>query len=431
MTTESKAASEATEQPTTLPIATRRKIFVYLGALIALLTFGDPNGGLMQVPISFLLKNKLHLEAHELAIFQLVAAIPLYLSSVFGFIRDRWNPLGLKDRGFFILFGACSAILYAHFAFVPVTTATLLVAFLLLTTSFLFVDSAQNGLASVLGQQHAMTGQISALWNIFGTFPVVAALLAGGAFSDILEGENADQAARSLFLAGAAILGAVALFGLFRPSSVYDNVKAESGAARTFDDVKRLLTHWPIYPALAIWLLWNFAPGSQTPLQYFLQDKLHAEDLEWGVWNAVFSAAFVPTFLAYGFLCRRFSLKTLLLWGTLIAIPQFVPLLFVHSATGALIAAAPAGLMGGIATCAYLDLIIRACPPGLQATTLMLSSALFYVATRFGDVLGTALYDYYGGFTACVLMITIVYALIIPFIFLVPRSLILSSDAGP
>ena len=41
--------------------------------------------------------------------FRLVAAIPLYLSFVFGFIRDTWNPFGMRDRGFMLLFGATSA----------------------------------------------------------------------------------------------------------------------------------------------------------------------------------------------------------------------------------------------------------------------------------------------------------------------------------
>ena len=35
------------------------------------------------------------------------------------------------------------------------------------------------------------------------------------------------------------------------------------------------------------------------------------------------------------------------------------------------------GLMGGIATAAYLDLLIRSCPRGLQGTTLMLSTGLY------------------------------------------------------
>jgi hypothetical protein len=41
-----------------------------------------------------------------------------------------------------------------------------------LTTSFLFVSSAQNGLASVLGQQHLMSGQVlgTALYDKYGNF---------------------------------------------------------------------------------------------------------------------------------------------------------------------------------------------------------------------------------------------------------------------
>jgi hypothetical protein len=43
-------------------------------------------------------------------------------------------------------------------------------------------------------------------------------------------------------------------------------------------------------------------------------------------------------------------------------------------------------------------------------------------------VLGTSLYDYYGGFTVCVLAITIVYALILPVLLLVPKGLIATAD---
>jgi MFS family permease len=415
--------------PTSLSHSVRQRIFLYLGVLIVLLDFGSPFGGLIDIPISFFLKNRLHLTAHELADFRLVSAIPLYLSCVFGFIRDTWNPFGMKDRGFMLLFGTISAGLYVFFAFTPITYVTLLVAVLLLTTSFLFVASAQNGLTSMIGQQHSMSGQISAVWNIFASIPAIAALLIGGILSGMLEDRNTDQAARFLFLVGAAIMAAVAVYAAWKPRSVFDNVRTEQEpAAHPLNDLKRLVRHWPIYPALLIWLLWNFAPGSTTPLQYFLQNTLHATDAQWGQWNAIFAASFIPTFMVFGLLCRRFPLKTLLFWGTVVAVPQFVPLLFIHSVTGALIAAAPIGLMGGVATAAYLDLIIRSCPRGLQGTTLMMSVGLYWIASRFGDVLGTNLYDYYGGFAACVVAITVVYALILPTLLLVPKRLIASAD---
>jgi len=431
MTTELSAATVATVAtgPADLPPPVRQRIFFYLGILIILLAFGGPSSGLIDIPITFFLKNRLHLEAHQVANFRLVAAIPLYLSFVFGFIRDIWNPFGIKDRGFMLLFGGISAVLYLLCAFMPMGYLTLLVTVVVVTTSFLFVASAQNGLTSVIGQQHAMTGQISAAWNVFLSIPTFVALLLGGSLSGLLEGQNPDQAVRILFLVGAAIMAAVALYALWKPAAVFDNVRVETPSdLHPVQDLKRLIGHWPIYPALLIWLLWNFAPGSATPLQYHLQNTLHASDAQWGQWNAIFAASFIPTFILYGLLCRHLPLKTLLGWGTVAAVPQMVPLLFIDTVPQALIAAVPIGLMGGVATGAYMDLIIRSCPRGLQGTTLMMSGSLYFVVSRFGDVLGTHLYDQYGGFTVCVVAITVVYALILPTLLLVPKHLIATAD---
>lgn len=38
--------------------------------------------------MSFVLKNQMHMEAHDLANFRLIASIPLYLSFIFGLCRD-------------------------------------------------------------------------------------------------------------------------------------------------------------------------------------------------------------------------------------------------------------------------------------------------------------------------------------------------------
>jgi MFS family permease len=423
------AAKPVGDGPSPLPSAVRGRIILYVSMLVVLLGFGSPFGGLIDVPVSFLLKNKLHLTAQEVSTFRLVAAIPLYCSFVFGFARDTWNPFGRGDRGFLILFGTIAAGTYLFFAFTPPTYFTLLAAVVLSTTAFLFVASAQLGMTSTLGQQHAMTGEMSATLNLVSGIPLLGAFILGGVLSDRFEGQGADHATRVLFLVGAAIMAALAGYGLWKPRTVFDNIRAERGpVARPWQDVKRLLRHWPIYPALAIWLLWQFGPGSQTPLQYYLQNSLHATDAQWGQWNAINNAFFMPTFLLYGFLCQKISLRILLFFGTIVAVPQLVPLLFIHSMTGALIAAAIIGLLGGVANAAYFDLIIRSCPKGLQGTTLMLASSLFYLSTRFGDLLGTTLYDRFGGFAVCVIATTVVYALIMPILFLVPKRLIMTSD---
>ena len=407
----------------------RQRIFIYLSVLIFLFSFGSPAGGLIDIPVSFILKNRLHLEAHEVAHFRLIAAVPLYFSFIFGLVRDLWSPLRRGDRGYMLVFGTATAIIYVGHAFAPFSYGTLLIGITLLTASCLFVASAENGLASTLGQQHLMSGQISAAWNIAASVPTIAALLIGGALSDLLEGLTAERTVQILFLTGAAIMASIAVFALWKPHAVFAHLESRRiGQARPLHELKRMLMHWPLYPVLFIWLLWNFAPGSATPLQYHLQNTLHASDAVWGEWNAIFALSFIPTFFAFGVLCRKFALKTLLWWGTIVAIPQLTPLLFISSAPAALIAAVPIGLMGGVATAGYLDLIIRACPKGLQGTTMMMSGGLVVIASRFGDVLGTHLYDYYGSFSACVIATTAVYALIIPALLCVPRRLVVTRD---
>jgi hypothetical protein len=416
-------------EPTTLSGATRGQIFIYLSVLILLLGFGSPAGGLIDVPVSFFLKNKLHLSAHQVASFRLIAGIPLYLSFVFGLTRDIWNPLGMRDRGYMVLFGSATAALYVAFAFAQFNEQMLLGAMVLLTASFLFVSSAQNGLMATVGQQHVMSGQISTVFNVVSSLPILAALIAGGLLSDQLEGRNGPAAARILFLTGAAVMAAIALYGLLKPQSVYGNLHKETGPrANILSDLRRLVTYWPVYPALLIWGLWNFAPGAQTPLQFYLQNTLHSNDAEWGYWNAIFAASFIPTFLLYGWLCTRFPLRPLLWWGAVVAVPQMVPLLFIHTPAEALIAAAPIGLMGGVCSAAYTDLLIRSCPRGLQGATIMAAGSLFFVASRFGDILGTNLYDHFHDFKVCVIAITAVYASILLVLLTVPKRLTTTSD---
>ena len=112
-----------------------------------------------------------------------------------------------------------------------------------------------------------------------------------------------------------------------------------------------------------------------------------------------------------------------------LAVFQMTPLLFVHTAWGAVIAAVPMGMMGGIAQAALIDLAIRSCPPKLQGTMMMLITAtIYYIAVRFGDRFGAFIYDGHGGFLAAVWITILIYALILPVILLVPKRLIGTRD---
>jgi Na+/melibiose symporter-like transporter len=407
------------------PVA-HRQVFAYMGTLMLLMALCDPNSGLLDIPVSFLLKNAMQLDALQISQLRLLISIPLFLSFLFGLARDNWNPIGLGDRGYLLIFGLLSIATYATFAFLPVSTVVLSVGLLLLTVWSLFIASAQNGLAATIAQQHEMTGQISTVWNLFTAIPAILAFLIGGHLSDVVKNMDAQSAGRNILLAGGAASVGLTVFAIFRPAAIYDNLTRQHGSAiHPFADFKRLLEDRMALRALLIWALWNVAPGSATPLQFYLQDVLGGTSVQWGEWNALLTASYIPTFLLFGALCSRVAWKNLMWWGTLVAIPQFVPLFFAVSIKSAIIMAVPIGLMGGLATAAYVAFIMRAAPPGLQGTMMMSASAVYFLAIRFGDVLGSVLYDQLGNFTVCIFVSTAIYVSIF---FFLPRP---SADGAP
>lgn len=137
-----------------------------------------------------------------------------------------------------------------------------------------------------------------------------------------------------------------------------------------------------------------------------------------------------PHFCCMVFSARKVPLNKLLWWGIIVAIPQMIPLVFIHSGKFVLMLAVPIGLMGGVSTAAYFDLAMRSCPPGLQGTLMILVDGVLVLSARGGDLLGSKIYNSSPthGFLYCVIATTIVYALILPLILLVPKELIATAD---
>ncbi|WP_296228988.1 MFS transporter [Ralstonia sp. UBA689] len=406
----------------------RDRTLLYFGWLTLFIYLATPAGSLVDIQTSYILKNQLHATAPQISAFRLVTGIPVYFAFAFGLARDQWNPLGLRDRGFFLIFAPATAAACIWMAFSGFSYVRLVIGMLLAMLSFRLVAAAYQGLIALVGQEKLMSGRLSALWNVVSTVPVVAGAFASGYVSDHLAAKQA------LFLV-AAVNVAIAVLGLWKPVSVFGHLyeKPQAKGADFVGNVRRLVKHQAVYPAVLICFLWNFAPGSATPLQFYLTNELHASDSIYSYYNGIFAAAFIPTFLLYGFLCKKVPLNKLLWWGTIVAVPQMIPLAFIDSANLALVLAAPIGLMGGVATAAYLDLAMRSCPPGLQGTLMMLVDGVFALSARAGDLLGSWIYASGAthGFTYCVIATTVVYALILPLIPLAPKALIATRDGEP
>jgi Na+/melibiose symporter-like transporter len=186
-----------------------------------------------------------------------------------------------------------------------------------------------------------MSGRLSTLWSILLWVPAIAGACTSGYISEHL------PPSRTFFIVAALAL-LIACVGFWRPYSVfsqaYENPQAIS--SNFFRDIKRLVKHRAIYPAVLILFLWNFSPGANTPLQFYLTNQLHASDSVYAYYTGIYQASFIPTFLLYGFLWTKVSLNNMLKWGTIIGVLQMLPLALIHSGNAALLIAVPMGLMG-------------------------------------------------------------------------------------
>ena len=416
------------DPPAPLSDARRLQAFAFGGWLLVLMNFSGPAGGMIDIPVTFFLKNRMHLHSNELAVFKLWIGLPLILGFVFGFIRDRWSPFGGGDRAHLLVFGVLTALIYGAMAFASPTYLVFLGGLFVATMAFRMVSSAAYGITNTLAQKHAVSGQMSSVISIASALPDLLSFMAGGLLSQTLEGQGAAAAARILFFCAAGLMLAIALLGILGPKWVFDEAREPLTVAHPLEDLKRIARHWPIYPAMLIQLLWQFAPAAGTVLQYHIVDHLHATDAQWGAWQGIFFGSFLPVYVLYGWLSQKVALRRLLWVGFGLAVFQMAPLLLVHDAVGALIAAVPMGILGSVAQVALVDLVIRSAPRGCQATMMMLFLAFYYFSVRAGDLLGTWIYDKHGGFIPTVVVTIIVYAMILPVILLVPARLTATKD---
>ena len=413
--------------PEAEPRSSTRPLYLYFSLLALLVNITSPQW-LLDIPTSYMLKDLLHATASQVSWFRLITGVPLYAGFIFGLVRDSWNPFGWRDPGYFRIFVPLTMIALAGGAFSRTTYTGLLLGMLLTTISYSFIAAAFQGLLALIGQEALMPGRLSTLSNVFISVAAVLGYVASGWMST-------ELSPRQVFLFVMALTAMLGVFGFWKPGAIfrhaYENPQAKGSSF--IGDIKRLVKHRAIYPVILITMLWFFTPGANTPMQFFLTNRLHASDAVYAEFSAILYAGFFPTTFLYGFLCTRFRARKLLWLSMIVGVPQFIPMAFIHDGKQALFAAAGIGLLGGLGNAAVVDLAIRVCPPGLQGTLMMIAMSLYPLSSRVGDVFGSWLFGLSPtrGFLYCVMAITAIYALILPLIPLLPKPLIATADGEP
>jgi MFS family permease len=396
------------------------EVLAYFAVLNIAAGLGSP-AGIAAIPISYFLKDTLHLSPVRLAVFQAIVAIPVCAGFLFGFIRDRWRNARWGDRQYLLVCALVAAGMYVWLATSTIDYSKLVSLALIVVIVYVMIYAAAQALMTGVAQAYGMTGRLSVVFS-FGYFtPAVLSALAGGWLV-------AHVSVRGTFLIAAGLTLTIALQSFWRLGAASDFERSPASTEKGFAAMRRLLTHRALWPAAAIYFLWNFSPGWGTPMFYELTERVRISSELFGTFTALQSLFFLPTTLLYGYLCVRAPLSRLLWWGTIVAILQGPIMFMAQGPASTIVVAILYGLFGGFATAAYIDLIMRSCPKGLEGTAMMLANtSAFALAGSSGNLLGSWIYSR-GGFAWAVIITTLATALIVPVLPMIPPEVIAKRD---
>ena len=322
----------------------------------------------------------------------------------------------MGDRAYLLIGAMIALAAYLYLAVAPINYFSLLHACFIVVVAYLIVSAGAQALMTGVAQKHLMTGRLSVVAGVATYVPSAVSALLGGWLV-------AHVAPRATFIVAAWVTAMIAGQAFWRQRAVIEFERLTAEAETRSGAAWRLARHRPIWPAAAIFFLWNFAPGWQTPMFYHLTETVRISSLLYGTFTALQWSFFIPSAMLYAPLCRRFTLASLLWWGTVIAILQGSIMFFAQGPASAIGVAVLFGLFGGFPTTAYVDLILRSCPKGLEGTTMMLAvTSSLAVASNLGNLLGSWIYSR-GGFTSAVITTTLASSAILPMLWWVPGSI--------
>ncbi len=370
-----------------------------------------------RLPLQNLLKNELHASRTASSAFFFLAGLAWYFKPVAGILTDAFPIFGSRRKTYLMLAASLGALVWLSVIFVPHRYDALLLIMILLGL-FMMLTSTVVG-AILVETAHASngSGRLTALRFTVQYCCSIVAALGGGYLASLQFGVTAGCCAAILFL----VVPAAALLLREEPVTA-DAREILAGAARQLKRIAGARTMWAAGGLVALVYI---APGFTTALFYKQQTELHMAPQAQGILNTIAAIGAICGAITYGFACRRFGLRTMLLVCLSFATATTLGFLFYSSVLNAQIIEAVNGFGGALATVALIDLSVRATPRGSEGLgfALMISISNF---ARFGtDWVGSAMLDkLHLPFSNLVLMNAATTLIAVPFVLLLPGVLV-------
>lgn len=470
--------------PAEAPAASLRAYMLIVAVGAFATTFAQQRVTLGNYPILFHLKNHLHFSREQVSEFFLWATFAWNVKPLAGVLTDAFPIRGSRRRVYMALGGLVGGVAWAALNFVRFDYALFLAFSVVLNVGLVFGSTAMGGVQVEAGQIYDVSGRVSSLRQVVMSAAGIGGPLLGGFLAERWFGYTAgvgafvmlllavfavaffreprlpppprvtdEDLARPRYrpgvgiavviagLVGAGTLGVLvhgmlsiglslfALLAVFLLVLWLAMARVRNAVLfKAQGQLSQILSSKTLWLAVGMLFLVYMVPGLYTALTFRQSDKLHFSDHFIGTLSSVEGGSGVAFAIVYAFVCRRFTLRTLL-FGAIGCNAAATLLYLVYGAHTAVWIHAIVGGIGVMAELSLMDLSVRSTPRGCEALGFALMMSVRNFGIGVSDVVGSKLMDQlHVQFDTLVLINAGTTALVLAFVPFLQRSIVLRRE---
>jgi MFS family permease len=373
------------------------------------------------IPLENLLKNELHVDRAANAAFFFWASFAWYFKPLVGIITDSFPLFGTRRKSYLLVSTGLAVMAWIGLYFTPHEYHRLLWVTAIINVCTVMASTVIGAYMVEISQAFSGSGRLVAVRNAVEQITLIISGPAAGFLGSLAFGWTAALCGGVMFL-----LVPLTLLFLREP---FKNAPAGGGGARLLVEVAKIAKARYVWAAAGLMALFYMAPGLSTALFYKQQNDLHLDTRGQGSLQLIGAVAGIAGAITYGFACRRFNLRTLLMVGLGLATVASLGYLFYSSVGNAQKIEAFNGFCFAGAELAIMDLAIRATPAGSEAFGFSLLMSVRNFALFGTDWFGSALIDrYHWSFNSVVIADGVTTAIAVPLVLLLPVILVRRRD---
>jgi hypothetical protein len=377
---------------------------------------------LARIPLQNLLKNELHVDRSANAAFFFWAGLAWYFKPFAGIITDAFPIFGSRRKSYILISTTLAVLSWLGLCVTPHEYSKLLWMCIVINAFMVVASTVIGGYMVETAQAKSASGRLTA----------VRQFVQQGC--SIINGPSAGYLASIAFTWTALACGGVmfllvpvTILFLHEQRKRIDSRQLLENAGKQLVNIGTAKTMWA---AVGLMALFYIAPGFSTAIFYKQQNELHMSTQVQGFLQLIAGVCGVVASVGYASACRRFNLRTLLLWCMGLGAVANFSYLFYSSVSRAQAIEGINGFGYTLAELALMDLAIRATPAGSEGLGFSLMMSVRNLALFGTDWFGAKLLEqYHLSFDSLVIANAATTLITVPLVLLLPRVLVSKKDA--